>query len=408
MARQAGRARHGLPARLMTILDRYILRNATLAFLATLVALTAVLWITQAMREFSVMTEKKQSLLVFLNLTGLSIPVIVTIITPFALFIATLHTLNRLHEDSELIVMSAAGVSPLRLARPFLIVTMVASLLVAAMTMWAMPASFRSMRDLLTHIRADFLSRIVREGSFTRLEQGMVFHYRERAGDAMLGIFMRDTRDSAKPSVYIAERGQTVEVDGVAYLVLLNGSFQREEVEGKDASIVLFDRYTIDLSLLAGEREVIRYKPRERSTPEVLNLDFSDAYVQQNAGKFRADVHERFSSPIYPFAMVAIALAALGTARSTRQGRNVATTVAVVLILAVRVAGFAMSSLVLRTPAAVPLAYLVPVAATVLGLAATMWPDLISRLGLARRRALLRAPALIIPTPADRSRHGAA
>ena len=56
----------------------------------------------------------------FLTVTGLSLPTLVTVIAPVALFIATIYTLNRLNGDSELIVMSAAGMAPQRLLRPFL------------------------------------------------------------------------------------------------------------------------------------------------------------------------------------------------------------------------------------------------------------------------------------------------
>ena len=146
-----------------------------------------------------------------------------------ALFIATIYALNKLNGDSELIVMSAAGVPPGRILRPFLGLTLIVAVLVLAMTTWAMPASFRALRDLITSVRADFVSNVVKEGQFTTLDLGITFHYREKAGDALLGIFMQDRRDKTKPAIYIAERGQTVEINGSPYLVLENGSVQREQ-----------------------------------------------------------------------------------------------------------------------------------------------------------------------------------
>src|SRR6478736_4863534 len=137
----------------MTILDRYVFKTVAIAFLATLFSLTAVIWITQALREFDLLTAKRQTILTFLAVTSLSIPALITIIAPVAVFIATIYALNKLNGDSELIVMSAAGLAPARLLRPFLALTVVASLLVAAMTLWAMPASFRDLRDLITQIR---------------------------------------------------------------------------------------------------------------------------------------------------------------------------------------------------------------------------------------------------------------
>ncbi|MBV9136141.1 MAG: LptF/LptG family permease, partial [Hyphomicrobiales bacterium] len=104
----------------MTLGERYIFKTVTAAFLAICLALTAVIWVTQALRELDLITGQGQSLLVFLVFNLLSLPTLLAIVAPIALFAATLSTLNKLNGDSELIVMSASGVAPLRLALPFL------------------------------------------------------------------------------------------------------------------------------------------------------------------------------------------------------------------------------------------------------------------------------------------------
>ena len=104
----------------MKLIESYILKIAFNAFAACLIALTAVIWITQALKELDLLTGKGQTILVFLTVTGLSLPALITVISPVALFIAVVYTLNKLNGDSELIVMSAAGMAPTRLIKPFL------------------------------------------------------------------------------------------------------------------------------------------------------------------------------------------------------------------------------------------------------------------------------------------------
>ena len=126
----------------MKLVEAYVFRILRSSFLVSLGVLTAVIWITQALREFDLLTTKGQSLIVFLGVTALGIPSLVMVIAPIALFIAVLYTLNKLNGDSELIVMSAAGVSPLRLLRPFAVVTvLVDHSYVAAMSLYVMPWS---------------------------------------------------------------------------------------------------------------------------------------------------------------------------------------------------------------------------------------------------------------------------
>jgi len=353
----------------MTLLERYILRIAFSAFVACLLALTGVIWITQALRELDLLTGKGQTLFIFLTVTGLSLPALINVISPVALFLATLYALNKLNSDSELIVMSAAGMRPARLLRPFLVLATFVCFVVGIITVYLMPASFQEMRNLVTKIRADFVATMAKEGQFITLDNGITFHYRERSGDALLGIFMEDQREKDKAIVYLAERGQTVEANGQAYLVLEKGSVQRKEPKSRDSSIVAFERYAVDLAAFNQDAngEVV-YKPRERSTTQLMFPDKNEFLYQIQAGRFRAELHERLSAWLYPLAMMAIAFAALGDPRTTRQGRGLAIAAAVLAVVVLRIAGFAASSAAVRSQAAVSIIYAVPLLAIVASL----------------------------------------
>jgi lipopolysaccharide export system permease protein len=333
----------------MTRIERYIFRTATLAFLAGLFALTAVVWVTQALRQFDLLTSKGQTVLVFLTMTGLTIPSLVAIIAPVALFAGVLYCLNKLNGDSELVVMSASGVSPGTLLRPFLVLYCVVFALVGAMTLKVMPWSFDLIAELTAKIHADFITNFARAGAFSELEAGFVFHYRERGPDGSLhGVFMQDRRDPAHITTYIAELGQTVEKDGLNYLVLAKGSYQRPQESG-DSAIVSFDNYTIDLSQFTPKEETSK-RPRERNTAELLFPDPHDETALRLQGRFRAELLDRLTSPLYAFAAGLIGFAALGEARTTRQGRGVAIGVAVLAFAAVRLMGIAANTFVVSKP----------------------------------------------------------
>ncbi len=367
----------------MTLVENYVFRTARTAFLASLGVLTAVIWVTQALREFDLLTTKGQSILTFLGVTMLTVPSLIAVIAPVALFIAVLYALNKLNSDSELIVMSAAGVSPSRMLRPFAVLTLIAALLTGAMTLYAMPWSFGELRDLIMKIRADFITHVVREGTFTTLDDGFIFHYRERGPDGSLrSILMEDRRDPTHITSYVAESGQTMEAGDNNYLVLTKGSVQRHQPDSRDAAIVVFDRYALDLAQFGAEGAGAPMKPRERSTRELFRLDPNDAYVKQQLGRFRAELHDRFVGPLYALAFAMVAFAALGQARTTRQGRGTAMLAAVVVVLLVRVAGFGASSLVVKSSAYVALDYAVPL----LGFAGAAWYAFGPRFTLPRRR----------------------
>lgn len=366
----------------LLLLDRYILKMAALAAIVLLIGLTSVIWVTQALREVDLITGKGQTVYIFFTVTLLSLPALIAGIAPVALFMSTLYTLNKLNGDSELIVMNAAGVAPHRLTRPFIVLTIATSLLVGYISISVMPASFRALRDLITLIRADFVANVVKEGQFVALDSGVTFHYREKQGDALLGIFMQDRRDPNQPAVYIAERGRTVEADGNSFLMLEKGTIQRETKNTDTTSIISFERYALNLSALSGDAtggdgegngDKVVYKPRERTTWALLNQDPNEAYYKFQAGRFRAELHNRLSAPLYPAAFMLVAFAVLGEARTTRQGRNAAIQAAILIVGSVRIGAYAAWTASVRSEFAVVLLYALPLATIAISVAAIFY-----------------------------------
>ena len=68
----------------MSAIDKYIVRITLQAFLMVLISLTGIIWITQALRGLDLMTSQGQTILVFLGVTGLAIPLLAMIIAPIA------------------------------------------------------------------------------------------------------------------------------------------------------------------------------------------------------------------------------------------------------------------------------------------------------------------------------------
>ena len=379
----------------MNLIERYIFRVAAAAFAVALFTLTAVIWITQALRQLDVVTAQGQTVLVFLTVTGLTVPTLLAVVSPLALFIAALYALNRLNGDSELIVMSAAGLSPRSLIRPLLVLGGAVAAFVALLTIVLIPSSFQEIRDLVARIRADFVSNIAQEGQFTSLDNGVTFHYRERSGSALLGILLEDRREEGRTTFYIAERGQAVDHRGGSYLVLESGSVHRQRQNAVDASIVAFERYAIDLSALNQEAAELIYKPRERSTGDLIAPNPGDAYYKLQAGRFRSELHERLASWLFPLAAVIIAFAALGEPRTTRQGRGLAVAGSVAAVVALRIAIFGATSALVRNPGAVAFVYGLPIAAMAASAALVAGgPRLRARLGRDVRAGLSRVRAL--------------
>jgi len=353
----------------MGSIGRYMFRATMGAFLITLVSLTVVIWFTQAMRDFDLITSQRQTLLVFVGITGLIIPLLVMMIAPIALVMAAAHILNKLSSDSEIIVMNAAGISPWRLLRPFLAAAVVVSLLVSVIAAYISPRSLRELRDWGAQVRADILTNIVQPGRFTTVGGDLTFHIADRRPNGLLvGIFVDDRRDPKEHVTYLAEQGEIVKNDNGSFIVLEGGSIQRLEAGQRDPRIVTFDRYAFDLSKFTGGPQNVVYTVREKYLWELLWPRPDDALFTAQPDQYRSELHDRLATPLYPLAFVIIAYMFLGPPQTTRQSRTLALLGMIGVVSLLRLTGFVSVIVGVRVPSVLILQYVALTGAIVFGL----------------------------------------
>jgi lipopolysaccharide export system permease protein len=358
----------------MGSIDKYIFRTTLASFAVVLISLTGVIWITQALRGIDLMTSQGQTILTFLGVTGLVIPALVLIIAPIALMIAISHTLNKLATDSEIIVMNAAGLSPIRLFVPFLYATMIVALLVAFIAAYLAPDGMRRIKQWDAEITADVLANILQPGRFSQLDQNLTIRIRERQpGGVLAGIFVDDRRDPKERVSIIADQGTVLNNERGSFLVLQDGHLERFEAGKQDPALVSFDRYAFDMSKFSNRSADVVYGIRERYLWELISPSPDDAMYKQLPGQFRADLHDRLMAPLYPFAFAALTFAFLGTPRTTRQSRNFSMANAILAVFGLRMIGFACSVMAVKSPLAVLVQYLL----LALAIGASIWVILV-------------------------------
>jgi lipopolysaccharide export system permease protein len=353
----------------MGAIGRYIFRTTLGAFVVTLVSLTVVIWFTQAMRDFDLITSQRQTLFVFVGITGLMIPLLVMMLAPFALIMAAGHVLNKLSADSEIIVMNAAGISPWRLLVPFVAAAVLVSLLVSVIAAYVSPRSLRELRDWATQVRADILTNIVQPGRFTTVGGNLTFHIADRRPDGLLiGIFVDDRRDPDERATYLAEQGEIVKNDKGSFLVMQGGSIQRFEKGQRDPRIVTFDRYAFDLSKFSAGPLASSYTVKEKYIWELLWPKPSDPLYVAQPGEYQSELYDRLATPLYPLTFAILAYTFLGPPQTTRQSRTLAMLAMIGTITLIRVVGFISVIVGVRVPSLLAVQFIALVGSAIAGL----------------------------------------
>jgi len=95
----------------MSHINTYILKQLLTLFGFFALVLVLVYWINRAVRLFDELIANGQSVVVFLELTSLTLPWMISLITPAAGFAAAVYVINRLASDGELVILKNSGQS---------------------------------------------------------------------------------------------------------------------------------------------------------------------------------------------------------------------------------------------------------------------------------------------------------
>ncbi len=344
---------------LLTRIDRYLLRQLSFALLAVTSGLVALIWLTQSLRFVELVVNRGLSMGVFLGLTGLLIPNFVAVILPITTFVVVQFVYQRLSSDRELTVMRAAGLSPIALSRPALIMGCVVMASCFLLNVQIVPASFSAFRQYQWEIRNRLAAFLLQEGVFTTVSDSLTVYVRARDNDGTLrGILVDDARDPANHAIIIAEHGRLISTAEAPRMLMVNGS--REEIDRATGrlNVLTFDETTVELTQDAKADEQRFRDAGEMSMSELLDPPAGAIQSPRDAGKFVVEAHRRLAAPFTALSFTLIALVAVLTGTFRRHGGIIRPAIAIGAVVALLAIGLAIVNLAASAPVLIPLIWL--------------------------------------------------
>lgn len=326
-------------------------------------AVTFVVLFTQSFRMLSFVIENASGVGVFLQLMGLMIPTFLPLIVPISMAISVLFVYHKLAVDSELVVMRAAGYSPLMLARPALLMGGAVVLLGYVLNFWIAPAANREMVATQYRARDDISAFMVRPGAFNDLSDGLTFFARRRRpGGGMEDLLVHDVRNPAQPVTIMAETGQLQMDKGMPQIVVFNGRRQILDVPSGRLQELRFDRYLLDLHVLKSGKNNRVPSPRELSISALIRAMTDNTIEVKSASQMHGELHQRLGGPLLSltFALLAVTVILIGD--FNRRGMTRRVLAATIGIIVVQAAMLGMVSQISREPMLFPLLYLIVLA----------------------------------------------
>lgn len=318
----------------MKHIQSYLFKQVLRSVLIIVGGLTLLAILAQGLSQTDLIVENRQSALTFFYVVALGSPQVIALLTPLAMFVATVWSLNRLHRDNEIVVAGAAGMTRWQIASPILRLAVLAAVAHLAVNLWVQPTAQRALRETVKHARADLATSLIRPGQFTQAGEALTVYARDSRGGDLIGVMISDNREDSRD--YLAQRGRFVEVDGVPSIVMWQGQIHQMDANGA-LSILNFDQSTFDLTPFLDDTDAVVLKASDRYLYELFNIDRTNYQELQDEKKFLAEAHTRLTTPLVSIAMALIAIMAVLGGDFNRRGYSrrisIATASALFLII---------------------------------------------------------------------------
>ena len=316
----------------MRILDRYIVLEVIRHALLGLIIFTFVLFVPKLVRLMELFVRHSGSGSQIAVLFLCIVPNILVFTIPMAVLIGVLLGLGRMSMDSEIIALTALGISRRRILWPVGVLAVIGAALTLVMTLWLAPLAIRTFRSIESDLITSQISFQVQPRVFDERFPHMVLYINDvsASGTHWNGVFLAEAGGESGSRITLAESAIVIAEPRLGKLELhLNGGSTHESsvADAEHYSVTAFGRsdWPVEVNGMAPAKE------REPSNPE---RSLRDLWGDRGKGwrDARVELHQRFAFPVacLVFALIAVPLGA----QPRRGGRAAGSLLAVVVIAA--------------------------------------------------------------------------
>ncbi len=241
----------------LPLADRLLLRETGMPLAVGLFAILQLLVVAQLLQLNEVVFSTAITLRDLARVTAAFAPHFLVIAVPLAYMFGLQLGLGRLAADRELLGLSAAGHSPLRLYRVPVAVAVALGIAVAALARWAEPWGLQQVNRVLNEVIKRNLKSGVLPGVFNDGLPRFMVYVADAEGSEWRGVLIEDAVGDGAPLLALAETGRIEDAGGEALrLQLGRGELHRTESRGE--TVVRFQEGTF----LVGVQERVARKNR--------------------------------------------------------------------------------------------------------------------------------------------------
>ncbi len=289
----------------MRILDRYVWKELGPPLAIGVGVFTFFLFIDRIYQLTNLVITKNVPFHLVFSLLVFMLPPFLTLTLPMALLVAVLLVGGRLAGDLEVTALRAAGVSPLRLFRPFVVAAVLVTGLVLSLTLLVNPWAIGAFQQQLFKILQTRAASGLQERTFSAAFGQIVMYVEEMTPSqlALKGILVSDEREPERSRIILAREGRLLSDEAQRRITLrfIDGSINETDVNDprrfRHTAFSLYDmNLPVDSPLSTATRDD---KPERQLALGALLATAADLERQgQIFTPYRVEFHKRFALPV--------------------------------------------------------------------------------------------------------------
>ncbi len=300
----------------MSRLTQYLVIQFTRDSLALYLVAAFLVWLTQMLRLFDIVTAKGQDLFTLAGQAFLTTPPLAREIIYICMGIGLARAFRSLQQSRELHTIHISR--RMRAIWSALFVFSLGGALVALfISNWAEPASRKAAARWSAEIAADLLGRTLTPGRFTEFSEGLVLHIEARRPDGtIIEFFADDTRADDVRRTYMADSAIIISGEDGFQISLRDGRLQVQPDDDR-YSEVAFARYDLAITSLTEPVELKNPLKQRDSAAIVLRA----METQKFPPNVRRELHKRMAEGVrvIGISLLVAALTAFPHARRKRE-----------------------------------------------------------------------------------------
>ena len=254
------------------IIFRKLLLDFLTFFFLTLIGISAIIWVFQAVNFLDIMIEDGRNYNVYFNYTLLNFPKIISRVLPFALFFSFCYTLIKYEGSNELIIYWNHGIDKINIINFFFWISIIIMVIQSILLSFVVPKSQELARSKLRSSNVDYFEGLIKPKKFNDTIKGLTIYAEDKdINEEFKNIYIKKSNSKSGFQITFAKKGIFELKGNKKILVLYNG----QTLTQNGNNITNFDFSKSDFGLSNMDSHLVTVKKiQEQSTLNLIDCLF--------------------------------------------------------------------------------------------------------------------------------------